>query len=588
MLLGSGGVGKTSLRRGLMRLPFEEKGNSTIVAELHSVRPIKQEMLKSGTNWEEITNEDEIIELAQLLKLSVKHSQCNTELVDASTLTNVNEHFDFEVSELKRNETSFEVAIIVNHIFEAALKKSITVDVSDINMQPILHLWDCGGQPVFLEVLPAFLTSRTMFLVMFDASRDLGEKVPSVQYEQGRRVNVGVTNITTLELMERWMANIHAYLVKKDKNGIVRKYPQIAVIGSRRDKLTLKKCTKIIRKLCSSFKTKSFDSIMHIRPIIIDNKTAGTQQQDEGYEELKNHIDSFVNNTLKFDAPITWVLFRNAIKLLVNESCNHNVMNISAVEDIADHCKIKREDVVHVLKFYHELGVFLYYPHLDGFKDKIILDPKWFVDNLGKVLTLPGHGKDEQFHLSSQWNHLHTTGILVESLYSEVWAHLKDEGINPEEVMQLLVSFHLAAPADGVKDGYKFDERKKFFVPCVLKYLPPQSSSKFTFFFKRQYKKSSIAPIHITFKIGYVLPGFFVRFVAVIAENDHFSLSLHQNVDVNVYHDLVNFNFGDSPICFVSLHDIGYAIEVQISCTSQNCSFSQMKQNCNNLMVRYI
>ena len=37
----------------------------------------------------------------------------------------------------------------------------------------LLHLWDCGGQPVFLDVLPAFLSSRTMFVLVFNASKGL-------------------------------------------------------------------------------------------------------------------------------------------------------------------------------------------------------------------------------------------------------------------------------------------------------------------------------------------------------------------------------------------------------------------------------
>ena len=46
-----------------------------------------------------------------------------------------------------------------------------------------------------------------------------------------------------------------------------------------------------------------------------------------------------------------------------------------------------QEDVPQVLLFYHDLGAVLYYPQLRGLKDKVIVNPKFFVDALGKIFT---------------------------------------------------------------------------------------------------------------------------------------------------------------------------------------------------------
>ena len=42
--------------------------------------------------------------------------------------------------------------------------------------EPLLHIWDCSGQSVLLEVLQAFLTPHTMFFLMFNAYKSFGEK----------------------------------------------------------------------------------------------------------------------------------------------------------------------------------------------------------------------------------------------------------------------------------------------------------------------------------------------------------------------------------------------------------------------------
>ena len=49
----------------------------------------------------------------------------------------------------------------------------------------LFHLWDCGGQPIFLDLLPAFLSSRTVFLLMFDASKSLDEPFQVVINNEG-------------------------------------------------------------------------------------------------------------------------------------------------------------------------------------------------------------------------------------------------------------------------------------------------------------------------------------------------------------------------------------------------------------------
>lgn len=52
-----------------------------------------------------------------------------------------------------------------------------------------IYVWDCGSQPVFLDVLPAFLTSRTMFLLFFDAHQNLFDKCSPMSYKAGRVIS---------------------------------------------------------------------------------------------------------------------------------------------------------------------------------------------------------------------------------------------------------------------------------------------------------------------------------------------------------------------------------------------------------------
>ena len=79
----------------------------------------------------------------------------------------------------------------------------------------LILVWDCGGQPVFLDILPAFLTSRTMFLLFFDARQNLNEKCKILSHKEGKVVSKSDLSFTTLQLLTQWMASVHAMCIRK-------------------------------------------------------------------------------------------------------------------------------------------------------------------------------------------------------------------------------------------------------------------------------------------------------------------------------------------------------------------------------------
>ena len=567
MFLGPGGAGKSSLKNGLMGQRFNAKQKSTIVADYHQVRPVDREWVREGLIWNEVTEEDEIEELAQLMVLA-QHSGSHK----------VDEHIHLSSKSDFVHHTSFlkEVHEIANvHVIDSAVAKSKNLAPKDIHLQPFLYLWDCGGQPVFLEVLPTFLTSRTMFLLVFDASRSLKERMLSLHYEKGQRIHHGMTNTTTLQLMEKWMTNIHAYLVKVDEKGVAEGYPRINVIGTRGDLLSSEEKRKKERELEERFCLCLFNEVVE-DCMIINNTTAGTDTEDENFMKLRKQVHEFVTNCLKVKTPVKWALFRKVLQRLVAQK-SYNILTFDEISSTATTvCKIDPEHVVSMLNFHHELGVLLYYPHVESLKDKVIVSPRWFVECLGKVLTLPGHGVAGGHRMKREWDLLQSKGILVEPLYTVAW---KDcDSISPEEMIDLLVSFHLAAKVKvkAKEDGYPRPSVRKYFVPCVLQYKPPPHINPLNL----PIQSRAVAPLHVTFTTEYVVPGFFVRLAAVMAESPEFSLYFNDGI----YHDFIKYSFGTSRAITVSLTDITHAIQISIDSTLAN-PHSWFERDCAVLLV---
>ena len=353
------------------------------------------------------------------------------------------------------------------------------------------------------------------------------------------------------------MSTIHSHLMKHNKDDTSS--PSIYCIGTRGDKLDEKGKKKVKKQIQSLYQEKEFSDLIK-DVLIIDNTTSGKgEREDSSITELRAAIGNFINK-LVVKTPVNWVLFRK-----VYQELKQNVISVSDAIAIGVACHIPAADVPEVLKFYHELGALLYYPQIEGLKNKVILSPKWFVDTIGKVFTL-----EKGWSGAKKWSLFQSKGILVQPLYQEVW---QSSGIDPEEIIELLVHFRLAAPVQT-----ELYDAKHYFLPAVLQGYTGDPNEV------RPGYKLRASPVHITFSTGYVPPGFFTRLATTIATNANVKLNfenvyayavpttsfldwlLHRTSKVeikSIYRNRVSFSYGHPSDDFI-LTDINKAIQVDV------------------------
>ena len=393
---------------------------------------------------------------------------------------------------------------------------------------------------MFLEILPAFLTPRTMFLLLFDASKNFSKRWQSRQNAPDGEVLFGeVVNESTSNLMAKWMSTVHSHLVKHSKEG--NPSPSLYCIGTRGDKLIEKERKALKEQMKSLYEDKEFSDIIE-DVLIVDNTTSGKGRgEDPSIMRLRDAIGVFLKH--KFivkTTPVNWVLFRR-----VYQKLKQNVISKNDAIAIGELCHIPAGDVPDVLMFYHELGALLYYPHIRGLENKVILSPKWFVETIGKVFTLEGCEKG--WSGSKRWSLLRKKGILVEPLYRDVWEN--DDDIDPQEMIELLVYFRLAAP---VKMRLYGSRVKQYFLPAVLQGYTGQPNEA-----PPGYKLRA-SPAHITFSTGYVPPGFFTRLATTITTQSNVKPNFE-----NIYRNRIILFYGH-PFDDIILTDLYYAIQVDV------------------------
>ena len=557
-MVGPGGVGKSSLLRGLMNQRLPQDAESTILADTKTVKP--QFWAKAGESadhyWAEVTDQDEIEELAGLFQLvpaklhsakAASLSEFNPQGYKPQSVQTISDEY---VSSLKGNE----VQSVLRQVAEHATYS--TIHSKNVHSEVLMHVWDCGGQPVFLDVLPAFLTSRTMFLLFFDARQNLLDKCSSLSYRAGRLVSNSEQNFT-LQLLTQWMASIHAMCIRKDTSEdpdleasttssegespatqgrtqtqtsdpardnkgpqisarnqhsfgeIIPKFPRIIPVGTHGDEV--QENEKILHTLLSHCVGKAYAPLL-LDGVIVDNTTAGhgKKHEDKGFRYIREQVHELTSKHLKVRTPIAWVLFR---KVLQKVARDNPIVSYRQAVAVGQACGIAADVVPSVLYFYHELAVFLHYIQIKSLSDQVIADPQWLVKQLGWLLAPKGLEQNVSNQLL--WKPLHEKGILIQPLYEEVW---KKSILKPQSLADLLEHFLLAAPIDPPIAVSEIPGRK-YFVPAVLQLSSPPSLSTHTAEHGMQstttvVKKSS--PLHLTFSTKYVPPGFFTRLATTL------------------------------------------------------------------------
>ena len=504
LFLGTAGVGKSSFKNSLMKLPWDPKANSTIICDVSCVRPFAKGLLSE--QWEAVTHEAEIEAMVHLFSAVCNDKKYHSAFTDPN---------DNVINDTARKKFNFVLKQI------SALPAPPTVGQLEPHL--LMHFWDCGGQPAFLEILPVFLTSRTTFLLHFDASKDLSRKWQSVHQIDGIRYDGEEVNMSTLTYMLNWMACVHSHLMKYGADGSIPDYPRMFCIGTHGDLLSDAKKEQVRSELISHYKDKDYAKLVS-DTLIIDNTSSGKgESEDPNIEVVRSAIIDITRNKLIVKTPISWVLFRKVLQAL-----EENIVSISLAEDVGAISNIPPEDVPEVLLFYHDLGSVLYYPQLEGLKEKVIVDPKFFIDALGKIFTFQLQASITH---AREWEIFHQYGILIQPLYASVWKECGD--LKPEDFIEVLLHFRLAAQ---VKEDQVCSSRyKQYFIPAILKLYQDNTIAT------HSKEVEAASPLHIRFETGFVSPGFFTRFVAVIAAHRNTTLYLQKGV----YRNRVTFRYED-------------------------------------------
>ena len=375
----------------------------------------------------------------------------------------------------------------------------------------ILTLLDTGGQPQFINMLPAVNTSATITFVVLNMLHVLGaagfdERVQVHHYRNGiKSYEPYALNYTNKDLIKCLVALLKDSIITDTSLPDVAvsheskdHKPALCFIGTHLDLVTEKDVDTVndqLREIISQFGPSENISIWNYNKLLlaVDNTLSG--ELESSHNSMANKICSEIKRKLDenpvYEVPITWIILELEIRRICGKEKKSFLAISEAValyQEIIPGCneKTAKVQVRAALRFHHMFGVLLYFHDVPGMNGFVISDPQWLFTNLTNFVSCSFDGAIVDY---KDLTNLKAKGILSWSLIAKINTGSL-VGIELNSFLELLKYLNLITPFPmpdsnnylmlAVLDSYKDGDSN------LLKFMPPLDGVEFVIQFNSE------------------------------------------------------------------------------------------------------
>ncbi|XP_078595563.1 leucine-rich repeat serine/threonine-protein kinase 2-like isoform X5 [Branchiostoma floridae x Branchiostoma japonicum] len=307
-----------------------------------------------------------------------------------------------------------------------------------------LSTWDFAGQEEFYSTHQCFLSSRSLYLVVYDLSRGPKE----------------------VESLRPWLLNIQARAPNCP----------VIVVGTHKDRIKREEADTIILEMRHRVQTLCTTPGF---PEIKGYSEVSCIKESPAMEDLRKQIITVIDNFKVKGQPVMGQMIPHSYMLL-EDLVTEEAQSLKAGLPVIRHSRLlelvkeanlqlDEEELSQAVRFLHESGVLLHYddPALQ-LKDLYFIDPEWLCQMMAQVVTVR---EGNPF--------VNNKGILKKS---DVRNLFKGGAFPPElipQYLRLLEKFEIALP----------QTEEELLIPCRLPFVQPpiDKTAWFTGHVYRQY-----------------------------------------------------------------------------------------------------
>ena len=407
----------------------------------------------------------------------------------------------------------------------------------------LMNMVDTGGQPAFLEMLPALTIGPALYLIFFRLNQELKERY-QIKYvsKNNEEVQLGDSSYTVEEVIFQALSSIACFGCTVPKKANMPNPSHAAVLmGTHKDWLgsdpedkikakddALQKRLKEILKIDLAKSDKHFlryasdDQLM----FAIDNMTGDEQELTKVRERLADVIKQMFNDN-EVPIPASWLMFSIFLRKM-----GKRTLNLLQCHKIGERLEVRDTD--EALWFLHHcVGILMHFPNIQGIKDLVICDPQVVFDSVTNLILNSFNLKQvsklacDKFKETGQFNFRDIQSIASNS---------ESDSLPLPELIKLLEHLNIIAPIEPEGRSSQSNVHQKiYFMPAVLKHAKEE---------ELQMKQSITdpVPLMICFRCGFVPVGVFCAIIAhLVAEGDSLGWILQEPPDKPLCKNKVSF-----------------------------------------------
>ena len=397
-MMGTEGSGKTCLGDTLTGQDFRETCPTEGVDEMEVI-------VKSAVDWNILSKEEMIENLQQQMLQEVDH--CASKQPPKDSTTAPKKSSPRPVAKSSSLSKPKPVIPSLPMLELPGGDKMYILTIEEFKQLPSLiekydplrkyvNVWDYAGQQVFQHTHGLFVSEEVVCLIVFDASKLLDE-VPERRYKGDKS-----PARSSIDTITYWMDLISCRVSKKSTSDsdLSEFLPTFILVGTKIDHLSsdmaeaeeiaLQKFVPILKKrLAGKPFAKHIAGSKNGRLFTRGSPSVFFLSNFKRNLEVVARLQCVILQAAPVKSRPTRLVKMERKLMLLSRKEKLSVVDMEQVKEVAASCGISPDDddILEVLKFFHQKGTILYFHQVPALSNVIILCPQWLAKLLTYVLT---------------------------------------------------------------------------------------------------------------------------------------------------------------------------------------------------------
>ncbi|KAL3892182.1 hypothetical protein ACJMK2_004416 [Sinanodonta woodiana] len=384
-----------------------------------------------------------------------------------------------ELDESERGTDTTEIQTFLDRAPSLIIPKRMSSDVT---------LLDFAGQSLFYTTHQAFMSWRTIYLLVTDMSLPLTDVVQEGEYGID---NSGSKTCSIQDNISYWLNSVHSHVcipedhrirkeVKKprtdESSGMVQaptvKHPFVILVGTHADRIPKDLLEKRKKSYFNDIRNHLKNSPLMLH-LVDEDFAISNLGSDLNINVLKSKIFEIAQKHVCWgtNIPARWIPLEKALMKLKNEGIP--VMDYSDVKRINESRQVKLESPEEFdlfLMFEHDIGNIVFFP-TERLRKNVVLDPEWLIRGV-RIWITSDQVTTRHPELSEQWHAFKDTGLLTSTLIEKLWSSHFEIHQHREHLLDVMEELNIIAKP------LKLTEEQYYWVPCMVSVHAPDDVKK--------------------------------------------------------------------------------------------------------------